>query len=304
MDITLVVLAAGIGSRYGAGVKQLEHVGPGGEIIMDYSIHDAIQAGFNRVVFIIRREIREDFMEVIGRRLEARFRALGVKWAYAYQELTDPPAGRTKPWGTGQAILCCAPLLDGPFAVINADDYYGKQAFAQAYGFLAAYRPQEPGRYGMIGFVLKNTLSDVGGVTRGVCAVDGNGYLADVTETHGIVRTAEGGAAVPDGDGWRTLDPESLVSMNMWLLTPGFLEGLEARFDAFRAGLGDPLKEEFLLPEVVDALVKEGRATVQVLRTADQWFGITYQADRAPVVEAFRALIARGEYGEDLFSDL
>ena len=304
MDITLVVLAAGLGSRYGAGIKQLEHVGPGGEIIMDYSIHDAIRAGFDRVVFILRRDIRDDFMEVIGDRMEARFRALGVKWAYAYQEMPDPPAGRTKPWGTGQAILSCAPLLDGPFAVINADDYYGKEAFVQAHRFLAGYRPEAPGRYGMIGFVLKNTLSDVGGVTRGVCTVDENGYLTNVTETHGIVRTAEGGAAVPAGDGWRTLDPDSLVSMNMWLLTPSFLDGLGARFDAFRAGMRQPLTEEFLLPEIVDAMVREGRATVQVLRTADQWFGITYQADRAPVTEAFRGLVAQGAYSADLFSDL
>ena len=304
MDITLVVLAAGIGSRYGAGIKQLEHVGPGGEIIMDYSVHDAIRAGFNRVVFILRPDIREEFMEAIGNRMEARFQALGVKWAYAYQETKDLPEGRTKPWGTGQAVLCCAPLLDGPFAVINADDYYGKQAFQLAYEFLSGYRPEEPGRYGMIGFVLKNTLSDVGGVTRGVCEVDGDGDLAKVTETRGIVRTADGGAAVPDGDGWRQLDPDSLVSMNMWLLTPAFLDGLGARFDAFRAGLADPRKGEFLLPEIVDAMVKEGRATVRVLRTTDQWFGITYQEDRTPVTEAFRDLIARGEYSADLFSDL
>ena len=285
MFVTLVVLAAGIGSRYGGGVKQLAPGGPNGEIIMDYSIHDAIQAGFNRVVFIIRREIYDDFMEVIGSRLE------------------DPPEGRVKPWGTGQAILCCKELLNGPFAVINADDYYGKQAFERAYSFLSRRRPGETGRYGMIGFVLKNTLSDIGGVTRGVCTVDENGALAGITETRNIVKTPDG-AAVQEGDGLRPLDPESLVSMNMWLLTPDFLQGLEADFAAFKKNMRDPLKDEFLLPEIVDGLLGDGKATVQVIRTSDQWFGVTYQQDKPRVADAFRQLIDQGVYRADLFSDL
>ena len=303
MDITLVVLAAGIGSRYGAGVKQLEHVGPTGEIIMDYSVHDAIKAGFNRVVFIIRRDIYDDFLEAIGHRLEAKFRALGVKWDYAFQELTDPPEGRTKPWGTGQAVLCCKDLLDGPFAVINADDYYGKTAFQKAYEFLSGYRADEPGTYGMIGFVLKNTLSEAGGVTRGVCTVDGDGYLTDIVETRSIVKTTDG-AAAQTADGLRPLDQESLVSMNMWMLTPDFVARLEGGFAAFRAGMADPKKDEYLLPEIVGRLLRAKKATVQVLPSEDQWFGITYHEDRAAVVEAFRDLIARGEYAPDLFSDM
>lgn len=303
MDITLVVLAAGIGSRYGAGVKQLEKVGPTGEIIMDYSIHDAIQAGFNKVVFIIRHEIYDDFMEVIGSRLERRFRHMDVKWEYAFQELTDSPACRTKPWGTGHAILSCKRYLTGPFAVINADDYYGKHAFTAAYKFLSSRRPGEEGKYGMVGFVLKNTLSDVGGVTRGVCATDQDGALVGITETHHIVKTPDG-AAVQEGDTLRPLDPESLVSMNMWLLTPDFVRALEEGFEPFKARMKDPAKDEYLLPEIVDRMLHSGKATVQVIRTGDSWFGVTYQEDKPLVVQAFRGLIDAGVYKADLFSDM
>lgn len=303
MDITLVVLAAGIGARYGAGVKQLAAVGPNGEIIMDYSVHDAIQAGFDRVVFIIRRDIYQDFLDVIGSRLEGKFRALGVKWAYAFQETDDLPEGRGKPWGTGQAILCCKDLLDGPFAVINADDYYGKSAYEKAYQFLTGSASRQPGQYAMAGFVLKNTLSDAGGVTRGVCAMDADGYLADIRETRGIVRT-ENGAAVQTENGPVPLDADGLVSMNMWMLTPDFLTGLEAGYAAFRAGLKDPLKEEYLLPEIVGNMLRSGKATVKVLPTDDEWFGVTYQEDKKLVADAFRALYQRGVYRDDLFSDL
>lgn len=302
MDTTLVVLAAGIGARYGAGIKQLERMGPNGEVIMDYSVHDAVRAGFNRLVFVIRRDIYEDFQSVIGRRLERELQALGVRVDYAFQELTDPPAGRVKPWGTGHAILCCRELLDSPFAVINADDYYGREAFPKAHDFLAV-ETREPDRYGMIGFVLKNTLSDAGGVTRGVCHMDENGYLTDITETRNIVRTAEG-AAVMSAEGQRPLDGESLVSMNMWMLTPTFVKRLESGFAAFRAHMTDPWKDEYLLPEIIGELLRDHEATVKVLPTGDQWFGITYQADRAPVKAAFQALIDRGVYRPDLFSDL
>ncbi len=304
MDITLAVLAAGIGSRYGAGIKQLEHVGPSGEIIMDYSVHDAILAGFTKVVFILRREIFDDFLEAIGNRLETKLRALGVKCEYAFQDLPDPPAGRVKPWGTGYALLCCKPFLDGPFAVINADDYYGRHAFEKAYAFLSESSPRRPDRYGMIGFELLKTLSDAGGVTRGVCSVDGNGYLTNIVETRHIVKTPEG-AAVREKDGsLRPLDRDSLVSMNMWLLTPSFPACLEEGFERFRANLKDPLNDEYLLPEIIDRRLQAGKATVKVLQTGDQWFGITHHDDCAWVTEAFRQLADRGVYPPDLYSGM
>ncbi len=303
-EITLVVLAAGIGSRYGATVKQLERVGPSGEIIMDYSVHDAIEAGFDRVVFIVRRDIYDDFMEVAGSRLEARFRALGISWDYAFQSTEDLPAGRTKPWGTGQAVLACAELIRGPFAVINADDYYGKDAMAKAYAFLAGHRPEDGADYGMVGFVLKNTLSEEGGVTRGLCATDGAGYLTDVAETRNIIKVP-GGAAVRRPDGaLRLLDGDSLVSMNLWMLTPQFVGLLDGGFRAFREGLADPVKDEYLLPDIIGRLVRAKKARVKVLPTEGQWYGITYPADRRPVAEAIRAMVEAGVYQADLFADL
>ena len=225
MKTTLVIMAAGIGSRFGGGIKQLAAVGPNGEIIMDYSIHDAIEAGFNKIVFIIRHDIEQAFREAIGDRIERICAGLGVELGYAFQELDALPAGvsvpegRTKPWGTGQAVLACKDQLDGPFAVINADDYYGKEAFVQLYNFLQGYDAAKPGELCMAGFVLKNTLSDNGAVTRGICRMDENAFLTGVDETSGIEKTADGGAAA----GGRAIDAESLVSMNMWGLTPGFV---------------------------------------------------------------------------------
>ena len=303
MDITLVILAAGIGSRYGGGVKQLEPVGPRGEIIMDYSVHDAIAAGFNKVVFIINRKIEQDFYEVIGRRMEERFRALGVKWAYAFQELTEPPAGRTKPWGTGQAVLSCKGILQEPFAVINADDYYGRAALRKAYDFLTGYVPGEKEHYGMVGYVLKNTLSDNGGVTRGICKTDADGSLLGIDETRGIVKTPEG-AAAPRGDELCPLDLDALVSMNFWMLPVSFVDRLEEGFPAFRENMSDPQKDEYLLPVIIDGLLQEGKARVTVIPTEDSWFGVTYKEDKAAVVEAFRELYARGVYAPELYSDL
>lgn len=299
MDISLVILAAGIGSRFGGGVKQLAPVGPGGELIIDYSIHDALKAGFNKVVFIIRRDIYDDFREVIGERTEERFRSLGVKWEYAFQEPVDFPEGRKKPWGTGQAVLSCKDLLDGPFAVINADDYYGREAFVKAYEFLKDMPEGENGRYGMIGYVLKNTLSDNGCVTRGICKRDGNGCLTGIDETHNIEKTASGAAA-----GGRELDTESLVSMNFWMLPAYFVDLLEDGFKEFRAHLSDPLKEEYLLPAIVDAQLQAGNCTVTVLPTEDSWFGVTYKEDKASVIESFRELYAAGVYGGDLYDDM
>ena len=297
-DMTLVILAAGLGSRFG-GVKQLAAVGPGGEVIIDYSIHDAIAAGFNKIVFILRRDIFADFKETLGDRLEGIFRAHGVKWEYVFQEMVDPPEGRTKPWGTGQALLACAPVLHEPFAVINADDYYGREAYVKAADFLRRCDPAKPDAYGMVGFVLKNTLSDNGGVTRGICVRDENGLLTGINETHDIVKTADGAAA--DG---RALDTEALVSMNMWMLTPAFTARLDGGFAAFRENLADPLKDEYLLPDIVDRLLKKGEATVEVLRTDDRWFGVTYQADLATVREAIAALHAQGVYREPLYDDI
>ena len=251
---TLVVMAAGIGSRFGGGIKQLEPVGPSGEIIIDYSIHDAMEAGFDKVVFIIRKDLERDFREVIGDRMERR-----VETAYAFQELDDlpegfaKPEGRTKPWGTGQAILCCKDLVKEPFAVINADDYYGKEAFVKVHDFLAQERAQgERMEFCMAGFLLGNTLSENGGVTRGICSVDGKQHLTRVTETKNIVKT-EQGAAVKSEDGTLTpVDARCPVSMNMWGLTPEIFPVLESGFRDFLSGLSDRTKGEYLIPTIMD----------------------------------------------------
>ena len=308
---TLVIMAAGIGSRFGGGIKQLESVGPNGEIIMDYSIHDAIEAGFNKLVFIIRRDIEEAFREVIGSRMEKICSALGVEIDYAFQELrnlpegAEFPEGRTKPWGTGQAVLACKEILQEPFAVINADDYYGKEAFVRLHDFLIEYTPEKSNDLCMAGFILKNTLSENGGVTRGICQVDEKGYLCQVHETRNILKTPEG-AVVEGEDGSRTpVDVESPVSMNMWGLTPAFVNLLEEGFqEFFRNPQNDLSKGEFLLPIYIDQLLQEGRVTVQVLPTHDKWFGVTYQEDKETVIRAFQELISKGIYQKDLFSDL
>lgn len=303
MTATLVILAAGIGARYGAGIKQLEPVGPGGELIIDYSVHDAVQAGFDRIIFIIRRDIYDDFRDVIGDRLEKSLEPLGIRPEYVFQETGGLPDGRRKPWGTGHALLACRGLLDGPFTVINADDYYGKHAFVQAREFMAAYDPARPSVYGLIGFALKNTLSDAGGVTRGICAVDGAGYLTKIHETRGIVRTPEGAAVQTEG-GLVPFDAEQLVSMNMWMLTPAFADMLQEDFERFLATLKDPMLDEYILPEIIDGFIQTGQATVKVLPTRDEWFGVTYQEDKNAVMEAFERITAQEVYGAQLFDDL
>lgn len=302
MDTALVIMAAGIGSRFGGGIKQLESVGPNGEIIMDYSIYDALEAGFNKLVFIIRKDIEEDFRSIIGNRIEAVCAERGVQVAYAFQSLQDVPEGvavpegRTKPWGTGQAVLSAANVIDCPFAVINADDYYGKEAYVKLHDFLS--RKQAPNAYAMAGFILKNTLSENGGVTRGVCQVDGQGYLTDVVETKNIVKTPEG--VRTDGE---VLDPNSYVSMNMWALQPEFIQMLDSGFHAFfrTAANENPLKAEYLLPIYIGQLLREKQVTVKVLQTNEKWFGVTYREDKPAVVESFQRLIEAGVYSTPLF---
>ena len=307
MKTTLVIMAAGIGSRFGGGIKQLAAVGPNGEIIMDFSIHDAIEAGFDKIVFIIRRDIEQAFKEAIGDRIEATCAALGVEIGYAFQAMDAIPAGftvpegRTKPWGTGQAVLACKGLVKEPFAVINADDYYGKEAFVQLHDFLQGYTPEAPGSLAMAGFVLKNTLSDNGAVTRGICQMNDAHYLTGVLETSGIEKTAEGAAA-----GGKSLDIDSLVSMNMWALTPEFIDLLDAGFVEFfeKTAPANPLKAEYLLPIYIDELLHAGKVSVKVLPTHDKWFGVTYAEDKQIVIDSFAQLIADGVYRKDLFSDL
>ena len=311
MKTTLVIMAAGIGSRFGGGIKQLAPVGLNGEIIMDYSIHDAVEAGFNKIVFIIRKDIEDAFKEAIGDRIEKTLKELDVEVAYAYQELSnlpdgvELPVGRTKPWGTGQAVLACKDVLHEPFAVINADDYYGKEAFSRLHNFLVDYTPDKANEFCMAGFVLKNTLSENGAVTRGVCELNEEGYLTAVHETSNIVMTAEG-AAIENAGTLSPIDAESYVSMNMWGLTPEFMQTLEDGFKEFFANMGDKdvLKAEYLLPIYIDELLQEGKVSVKVLDTNDKWFGVTYKEDKEYVVESFAKLIEAGVYTKNLFEDL
>ena len=300
MDTTLLIMAAGIGSRFGGGIKQLEPVDASGHIIMDYSVHDAIEAGFNRVVFIIRRDIEQEFREVIGDRIATVCAAHQVTVDYAFQDIHDIPGelpeGRTKPWGTGQAILAAKALLGTPFIVINADDYYGKEGFRIIHEYLV-----QGGTSCMAGFVLKNTLSDHGGVTRGVCKMDADNNLTEVDETKDIVKTADGAEA--DG---KVLDCNSLVSMNMWGLTPDFLKQLEQGFEEFfeKTVPENPLKSEYLIPIYIGELLEKGKISVKVLPTNDTWYGMTYKEDVALVKESFRKMLEAGVYKEELFADL
>ena len=312
---TLLIMAAGIGSRFGGGIKQLEPVGLHDEIIMDYSIHDAIEAGFNKIIFVIRKDIETDFRERIGNRIEAVCGKKGVEVAYAFQDLNDipgeAPSGRTKPWGTGQAVLAAKDMIHEPFMVINADDYYGKEAYRQMHDWLVVDHADNA--IAMAGFILKNTLSDNGGVTRGVCKVeDGHTHVVDVVETGNIVKTVdEAGAVGASADGVK-LDPESYVSMNMWGFpaedgcAPAFLTVLEEEFRTFfeKDVPANPLKAEYLLPTLIGGLLREGKYTVKVLETKDKWFGVTYKEDKEAVMESFKKLISDGLYQEELYSDL
>ena len=298
-NTTLLIMAAGIGSRFGGGIKQLEPVGPNGEIIMDYSIADAMDAGFDKVVFVIRKDLEKDFKEVIGNRIEEK-----VQVEYAFQELDDIPEQyrevfreRKKPWGTGQAILCCRDVVHEPFLVINADDYYGKEAYREAYKELTSDKEDsDVMNISMVGFILKNTLSENGGVTRGVCKVDEKRMLREIVETHNIIKTDKG-AAVKLDEKEEEIDIESPVSMNMWGLQPGFFEILEKGFSEFLSQLNEEdLKSEYLLPTIIGALLKQGKVQVKVLESKDKWFGVTYKEDKEGVVASIRDLIDKGEY--------
>ena len=268
MKTTLLIMAAGIGSRFGTGIKQLEPVDDAGHIIMDYSIHDALEAGFNHVVFIIRKDIEQEFKEVIGERIKAICAAHDVTVDYAFQDINDIPGtlpeGRTKPWGTGQAVLAAKKVIKTPFIVINADDYYGKEGFKAVHEYLV-----NGGKSCMAGFVLKNTLSDNGGVTRGICKMDEDYNLTEVVETKNIVKTAAGAEA--EG---MAVDVDSLVSMNMWGLTPDFLTTLEEGFKEFfeKEVPGNPLKAEYLIPIFIGELLEHGKISVKVLKTNDTWY--------------------------------
>lgn len=292
-DVTLVVMAAGIGSRFGGGIKQLEPMGPNGEIIMDYSIYDAINAGFNKVVFVIRKDLEKDFDEIIGQRIKKK-----VHVEYAFQETDNIPEKykdnfkeRSKPWGTGQAILVCKDLIHEPFLVINADDYYGCEAYKVAYDYLTQEHQSSILPLCMVGFVLKNTLSENGGVTRGICQ-EYNHKLVDITETHNI-EYIDGKAISED----KELDLDAVVSMNMWGLYPQLFELLENGFDEFLHQLDSlDIKSEYLLPTIIDDLLKRNEVSVEVLKSNDSWFGVTYKEDKENVKENIRILIEKGVY--------
>ena len=304
-ETALVIMAAGIGSRYGAGIKQLAKVGPSGEIIIDYSIHDALKAGFNKIIFIIRKDIEEEFREVIGKRIE---RIAPVD--YVYQEMSDlpegykTPEGRKKPWGTAQAVWAAREVIDCPFAVINADDFYGAGSFKALHEYLTneMSENEEEYDYCMAGYILGNTLSESGTVARGVCSQNEDGYLRSVTETYKIGRK-EGKVTGEDGDGReRELDEKSLVSMNMWGLKPNIIKVLGEGFPKFLDSLkADDIKSEYLLPVVIDGLIQGGLAKVKVLPIEDKWYGVTYQEDRQYVADAIRRMVDDKVYGEKLF---
>lgn len=297
-DTTLIIMAAGIGSRFGTGIKQLAKMAPNGEIIMDFSIYDAKEAGFTKVVFVIRKAIEAEFKEVIGNRLS---KVMPVE--YVYQELEDlpegyrVPEGRVKPWGTGQAILACKDVVKEPFVIINADDYYGKEAFVKLHDFLiSGNADKDKVSLAMAGFSLKNTLSENGAVTRGICVADANGYLEKVIETTGI-QVVDGKIQCDNTEvgNWLTLD--TMVSMNMWAGYPDFLRYIDEGFVRFLDTLEEnPEKKEYLLPNIVAELLEKNLASVKVLNTSDKWIGITYKEGIEPSQRKFRLMLEEGVY--------
>lgn len=294
----LLIMAAGMGSRFG-GLKQMTPVGPGGEVILDYSVFDARRAGFKRVIFLIKHEIEADFKRLVGRRMEQY-----MEVRYAFQQIDKLPApyaapeGRVKPWGTGHAVLCCKELIDAPFAVINADDYYGISAFQTAYNSLKTMADDGKKRYMMVGYEIQNTLTDNGHVARGVCTVDGNGTLRDIHERTHIIKTCDGALFTEDGECYQRLPEGTLVSMNMWGFTPSILDALEKGFPAFldKALAENPAKAEYFLPTVVDGMLKAGEAVVRVLPSRDKWYGVTYKEDTPVVMAALQTMAQSGLY--------
>ena len=302
----LVVMAAGMGSRYG-GLKQIDPVDSQGHIIMDFSIYDAVKAGFEKVIFIIKKENEADFKAAIGDRMSKV-----IQVEYVFQDLHNLPEGyqipegRVKPWGTGHAILSCLGTVDAPFAVINADDYYGSHAFQMIYDYLTTHEDDEKYRYTMVGYVLENTLTENGHVARGVCVTDENSYLQEINErTHIEKRGQETAYTEDDGATWTVIPEGSTVSMNMWGFTESILGELKNRFAKFLDENleKNPLKCEYFLPFVVDELLNEGKATVQVLRSLDKWYGVTYKEDKPVVVAAIQALKDKGLYPEKLWEE-
>lgn len=302
----LVVMAAGMGSRYG-GLKQIDPVGKNGEIIMDYSIYDAKQAGFEKVVFIINRRIEQDFRAIVGERV-----AKHMEVEYVFQQLEcelpegyEPPAGRQKPWGTAHALLCCKDVIKGPFAAINADDYYGKNAYKLLYDRLCKAEDKD-GQYDycMVGFLLDNTLTDHGHVARGVCETDAEGRLVNVVERTRVIRTPEGPAySEDDGATYTHVPADNLVSMNMWGFTPSILKEFEKEFPNFLENTvpTNPEKAEMYIPMEVGRLLREGKAHVDVMQSPDRWYGVTYREDKPSVMEAMAKMTEEGLYPEKLF---
>lgn len=303
----LVVLAAGMGSRYG-GLKQMDPVGPNGEAILDYSVYDAKRAGFEEVIFIIKHAIEDDFKRLVGARIEKH---LPVR--YAFQELDalpegyTVPAGREKPWGTTHALLAAAPMIEGPFAVINADDYYGPEAYRVLHEFLCAAQPQDGKQhYAMVGYQIENTVTDKGTVARGVCQADAAGYLTGIVERTKVAKTATGAEySEDDGKSWTALPAGTLVSMNFWGFFPGFLQAARQGFPAFlQENLAkNPLKCEYLLPGTVDGEIRAGKADVKVLQSGDVWHGVTYKEDRPQVVAALAQKHKDGQYPTPLWQE-
>ncbi len=300
----LIIMAAGMGSRYG-GLKQIDPVDEEGHIIMDFSIYDAVKAGFEKVIFIIKKENEQDFREKIGNRMEER-----IEVEYVYQDIENlpdgfaVPEGRVKPWGTAHAVLSCLPVVDSPFAVINADDYYGQQAFQMIYDFLSSHEDTDKFQYTMVGYLLKNTLTENGYVARGVCETDANGKLTEITERVRIEKHEDGTAYTEDnGATWTFLPDETVVSMNMWGFTESMMPEIRDRFADFLTKnlTKNPLKCEYFLPFVVDELIQEGKAEVTVLKSKDRWYGVTYKEDKPTVVKAIQSLKDQGLYPQKLW---
>lgn len=296
----LVIMAAGMGSRYG-GLKQIDPVGPNGEIIMDYSVYDAIRAGFDKLVFVIRRDIEEVFKQKIGKKFEDK-----INVSYVYQDMEAclngfaVPADRKKPWGTGHAILVTSELIDGPFAVINADDYYGAESFKMIAGYLACEKFDKGDKYAMVGYVLRNTLSEHGHVSRGVCECDEQMFLKTVVERTKIAKQGEGAVSIDKGQA-HLMTGEEIVSMNFWGFHRSLFKALKQQFAEFLATKGSQAGAEFYIPAVIDQMIVSGQAKVKVLATKDRWFGITYPEDKITAAQSIKALIKQGLYPEKLW---